>query len=218
MKPLTNDSFKCEKIRAVSSDLKSVDDFNYTSVKFEYNGEAVPPLRINGSFRLFRHKNSKGPIYLLSINCNEALEEFFESLRDVIANETCRLIPKANGKKLNPDSFELVKSSKHGCNVYAKIYTKTYGSAKCKVSGLVEMADESRKRVPIPSDQLIDESFEGSCILRLYHAYVGSTCSISISVEEILVTDRKLAVLVSTMRRINIYLMDKCLRDLSFIF
>ena len=98
MKPLTIDSFKCKKIRAVSSDLKSVDDFNYTSVKFEYNGEAVPPLRIDGSFRLFRHKNSKGPIYLLSINCNEALEEFLESLRDIIANETCRLIPKVNGK------------------------------------------------------------------------------------------------------------------------
>ena len=28
MKPLTIDSFKCGKIRAVSSDLKSVDDFN----------------------------------------------------------------------------------------------------------------------------------------------------------------------------------------------
>ena len=98
MKPLTIDSFKWEEIRAVSSDLKSVNDFNYTSVKFEYNGEAVPPLGIDGSFRLFRHKNSKGPIYSLSINCDKALEEFFESLRDVIANETCRLIPKVNGK------------------------------------------------------------------------------------------------------------------------
>ena len=88
MKPLTIDSCKCEKIRAISSDLKSVDDFNYTLVLFEYNGEAVPPLRIDGSFRLFRHKNSKGPIYSLSINCDEALEEFFESLRDIIANET----------------------------------------------------------------------------------------------------------------------------------
>ena len=65
MKPLTIDSFEPEKIRAVSSDLNSVDNFNYTSVRFEYNGEAVPPLRIDGSFRLFRHKNSKGPIYFL---------------------------------------------------------------------------------------------------------------------------------------------------------
>ena len=191
MKPLTIDSFKCEKIRAVSSDLKSVDDFNYTLVHFEYNGEAVPPLTIDGSFRLFRHENSKGPIYSLSINWDEALEEFFKSLRDVIANETCRLVPRVNGKKLSPDSFEFVKSSKHGCNIYAKIYTRASGRAKCKVSGLVEMVDESRKRVPLPLDELIDESFEGSCILRLYHAYVGSTRSISLSVEEILVTDRE---------------------------
>ena len=55
------------------------------------------------------------------------------------------------------------------------------------------MADESRKRVPLPLDELIDKSFEGSCILRLYHAYVGSTRSISLSVEEILVTDREIS-------------------------
>ena len=66
MKPLTIDSFKPEKIRAVSSD-KSVYDFNYTSVKFEYDGEAVPPLRIDGSFRIFKFKNSKDTIYSPSI-------------------------------------------------------------------------------------------------------------------------------------------------------
>ena len=151
----------------------------------------MPPLRIDGSFRLFRHKNSKGPIYSLSINCDESLEEFFESLRDVIANETCRLIPKVNGKKSNPDSFDLVKSGKHGRNVYAKIYTRASGRAKCKVSGLVDLADESRKRVPSPLEELIDESFEGSCILRLYHVYLGSTKSITLSAEEILITDRE---------------------------
>ena len=116
---------------------------------------------------------------------------FFESLRDITANETCRLVPRVNGKKLSPDSFEIVKSSKHGRNVYAKIYTRASGRAKCKVSRLVEMADESRKRVSLPLEESIDESFEGSCILKLYHAYVGSTRSISLSVEEILVTDRE---------------------------
>ena len=59
---------------------KSVDDFNYTSVCFEYHGEAVPPLRINGSFRIFKFKNSKGTIYSLSINCDESLGEFFNEL------------------------------------------------------------------------------------------------------------------------------------------
>ena len=33
----------------------------------------------------------------------------------------------------------------------------------------------------------IEENFEGSCILRLYHAYLGSTKPIPLSVEEILV-------------------------------
>ena len=32
----------------------------------------------------------------------------------------------------------------------------------------------------------MDEKFEGSCILRIYQAYVGSCKSISLSVEEIL--------------------------------
>ena len=188
MKPLTIDSFKPDKIRAVSSDLKSVDDFSYTSIKFEYDGDKIPPLRIDGTFRIFKFKNSKGSIYSLSINCDESLEEFFESLREVIANETCRLVPRVNGKRLNPDSFELVRSGKHGQNIYAKIYTGASGRVKCKVSGLVY---ESRKRVPIPLEELIDESFEGSCVLKLYQAYVGSTKSISLSVEEILLTNRE---------------------------
>ena len=38
----------------------------------------------------------------------------------------------------------------------------------------------------IPIDKLVEENFEGSCILRLYHAYLGSTKSITLSVEEIL--------------------------------
>ena len=58
MKPLTIDSFKPDKIRAVSSDQKSVDNLSYTSVKFEYDGDKMPPLRIDGTFRIFKFKNS----------------------------------------------------------------------------------------------------------------------------------------------------------------
>ena len=35
-------------------------------------------------------------------------------------------------------------------------------------------------------EELVDEKFEGSFILRIYQAYVGSCKSISLSVEEIL--------------------------------
>ena len=34
-------------------------------------------------------------------------------------------------------------------------------------------------------EELVDEVFEGSCILKIYHSYVGSCKSISLSVEEI---------------------------------
>ena len=35
----------------------------------------------------------------------------------------------------------------------------------------------------------MDESFEGSCILKLYHAYLGSTRFITLSVEEIFIKE-----------------------------
>ena len=40
---------------------------------------------------------------------------------------------------------------------------------------------------------MVDENFRGSCILKVYQAYIGSSKSISLSVEEILVreVDRK---------------------------
>ena len=38
-------------------------------------------------------------------------------------------------------------------------------------------------------EELIDESFEGSCIRQLYHAYLGSTRSITLSVEGIFVKE-----------------------------
>ena len=41
----------------------------------------------------------------------------------------------------------------------------------------------------IPIDELVDENFEGSYILKLYYAYLGSTKSIMLSVEEILIKE-----------------------------
>ena len=116
-------------IKAINSEQKRAGDINYTSVKFEYDGGKVPPLRIDGKFRLFRLKNPKGDIYSLSIKCNEANESFFERLCEAVAQEFCRLGPKANGKKLRPEEFELVKDSKIGRNVYAKIYTRKSGKS-----------------------------------------------------------------------------------------
>ena len=90
------------------------------------------------------------------------------------------MVSKVNGRKLKPEEFELVKHSKVGRNIYAKIYTRKSGKVKCSVS-LKSPKDT------IPIDELVEENFEGSCILWLYHAYLGSTKSITLSVEEILV-------------------------------
>ena len=81
-------------IQAVNYEQKKGGEINYTSVKFDYAGRAIPPLRIDGKFRLTRFKNPKGDIYSPSIKCNEAKESFFRSLCDVVARESCRLVPR----------------------------------------------------------------------------------------------------------------------------
>ena len=85
MKPLTIETFKPDMIKAVNSKQKKAGEINYTSVKFEYNGGAMPPLRIDGKFRLFRFKNHRGDIYSLSIQCNKENEPFFRCLCDAVA-------------------------------------------------------------------------------------------------------------------------------------
>ena len=134
MEPLTIKTFNPDMIKVINSEQKRAGEINYTSVKFEYNGGKIPPLRIDGKFRLFRFKNSRGDIYSLSIRCNEENEPFFERLCEVVSHESCRLVPKVNGKKLKLEDFELVKNSKVGRSVYAKIYARKSGKAKCHVS------------------------------------------------------------------------------------
>ena len=120
---------------------------------------------------------------MLSIRCNDENKRFFERLCKVVSRESCRLVPKLNGKKLKPMDFELVKdSSKFGRSVYAKIYARKSGKAKYRVSL------KSPKNT-ISIEELVDENFKESCILKLYHAYLGSTKSITLSVEEILIKE-----------------------------
>ena len=182
MELLTIKTFNPDMIKVINSEQKRAGEINYTSVKFSYDEGKIPPLRIDGKFRLFRFKNSRGDIYSLSIRCNEANESFFERLCEVVSRESCKLVPKVNGKKLKPEDFKLVKDSKVGRSVYAKIYARKSGKAKCRVSL------KSPKNM-IQIDEFVEENFKGSCILRLYHTYLGSTKSITLSVEEILVKE-----------------------------
>ena len=182
MEPLTIKTFNPDMIKVINSEQKRAGNINYTSVKFSYDGGKIPPLRIDGKFKLFRFKNSKGDIYSLSIKCNEENERFFERLCEVVSRESCKLVSKVNGKKLRHEEFELVKDSKVGRSVYGKIYTRKSGKVKCRISL------KSPKNM-IQIDELVEENFKGSCTLRLYHAYLGSTKSITLSVEEILVKE-----------------------------
>ena len=49
------------------------------------------------------------------------------------------------------------------------------------------MISKAKSKEVIELDDLVDENFSGSCIMKVLHAFIGGTKSISISVEEILV-------------------------------
>ena len=170
------ETFNTDKITAISVEARSSGGSNYKSVKFAYDGGEVPPTRIDGDFRLFRFKNKNSDTYLLSITCDPTNESFFRELNAVIAEESCKIL---KDESIKPEDFELTRDNRSGRSVYAKIYSKKSGKVKCRIS------QGSYKNV-IGIEELVDEKFEGSCILKIYQAYVGSCKSISLSVEEIL--------------------------------
>ena len=110
------------------------------------------------------------------MTCNPTNESFFRELNAVIAEESFKIL---KDESIKPEDFELIRDNRSGRSVYAKICSKKSGKVKCRIS------QGSYKNV-IGIEELVDEKFEGSCILRIYQAYVGSCKSISLSVEEIL--------------------------------
>ena len=94
----------------------------------------------------------------------------------MMAKESCTIL---KDKSIKPEDFKLIRDNRSGRSVYAKIYSKKSGKVKCRIS------QGSYKNV-MGVEELVDEVFEGSCILKIYQAYVGSCKSISLSVEEIL--------------------------------
>ena len=177
MEPLTIKTFDPIMVEAIESEHKKAGDITYTSIKFGYNGGKVPPIRINGEFKLFNFKGN----YSLSIQRNEEKAQFFEKLENMIARETCRYL---GSKKLKPEEFKLVKDSKVGKVVYAKIYTR-FGKSRCLIT------NKSEDKSKLALDDLVGEKFKGSCIIKLYQAFVESNKSISFSVEEILIKEMK---------------------------
>ena len=179
MEALTIKTFKTSKISAVEVSKKRSQEFKYKSIRFAYDGPEVPPLRVDGNFRVFKFDNKNGPIYSLEINCTEDNESFFRKLNSVLANQSCKIL---KDHTVTPEEFELVKENKYGCSVFAKIYLRKSGKAKCRIS-------KGSRKNPIGMDELVDENIRGSCILKDYQAYIGSNKSISLSVEEIMVRE-----------------------------
>ena len=92
MEALTIKTFKTNKISAVKVSERLSKDFKYKSISFAYDGGEVPPIRVDGKFRIFRFENKNGPVYSLAINCEGDNKSFFRKLNSVLAKESCKIL------------------------------------------------------------------------------------------------------------------------------
>ena len=168
MEALTIKTFKTSKTSTAEVKENRLQEFKYKSIRFAYDGAEVPPIRVDGNFRVFKFDNKNGPVYSLVINCTEDNESFFRKLNSVLASQSCDIL---KDRTINPEDFELVKENKYGCSVFAKIYHSKSGKTKCRIS------KGSYKNL-IEIDAPVDENFRGSCILKVYQAYIGSSKSV----------------------------------------
>ena len=187
--PLTIENFDFEKLRAKAFESKKSGEFTYFAIPFDYDG-GDPIIKIEGNFRVFRHVNAGRVNYSLAVNVNEENEEFFSELGCKIATLACENKSKtAKFKSLKPSDLELIKTTANSKykNVYARIYTNRSGGVTCKISEHKKVKGVF-KRGKLKIGDLVDESSKGSCVLRVYQVYVGSSKTITLSVEEIMAT------------------------------
>ena len=128
---------------------------------------------------------------MLAISVNDENEEFFNKLECKIATLVCENMSKTSKLKfLKPSDLELMKTTANGKykNVYAWSYMNSSGSVTCKLSECKKGKGVFKRR-KLKIGNLVDESFKGSCVLKVYQVYVGSSKTITLSVEEIMVTE-----------------------------
>ena len=80
MEALTIKTCETSKISTAKVSENHSEDFKYKSLTFAYDGEEVPPIRVDGNFRVFKFDNKNGPIYSLAISCTGDNETFFRKL------------------------------------------------------------------------------------------------------------------------------------------
>ena len=72
--------------------------------------------------------------------------------------------------------------------MYARNYTsKATGRVSCRISERKKVKGVFKRR-KLKINDLVDESFKGSCVIRVYQVYVGLSKTITLSVEEIMAT------------------------------
>ena len=180
MEPLTIESFDV-------SDLFILDPYagryGLTLAKFISLGtkKSLPPIRIDGEFKVFINKNGKNKSFSLAVSVDKSNEEFFKKLENSLSDLASSALPLTE-----PEDFKLIKESKNYRNVYCKIYTYPSGTPKCIYSQLVNGKHRTK-----PSEDAAFEKFKGSCVVRIVHTFSGKTKGITICVDEIINHDSK---------------------------
>ena len=143
--------------------------------------KSLPPIRIDGEFKVFINKNGKNKSFSLAISVDKSNEEFFKRLEHLLSQLASDVLSLTK-----PEDFKLIKESKNYHNVYCKIYKYPSGTPKCLYSELV-----SGKRRVKPLEDAAFEKFKGICVVRIINAFSGKTKSISICADEIINYDSK---------------------------
>ena len=140
---------------------------------------------------MFKHMSENGTSYSLAISVNDENEEFFSKLENTIAELACEWKTKfPRLRSLTLSDLKLVKTNADGKyrNLYARIYTNKSGKVNCNLSEHKKVKGV-HKRQRISIDDLVDESFKGSFVLKGYRMLVRSSKTLTLSVQEIMVTD-----------------------------
>ena len=93
-------------------------------------------------------------------------------------------------KKLKPSDLELIRTTSNGKykNVYTRIYTSGSGRITCKLPERKKVKGVFKRR-NLKIGDLVDESFEGYCVIKVYQVYVSSSKTVTLSMEEIMATE-----------------------------
>ena len=151
----------------------------------------LPPIRVDGEFKIFINKNGKNKSFSLAISVDESNEEFFKRLECLLSGLASAALPL-----MKPEDFKLIKESKNFHNVYCKIYTYPSGTPKCHYSELID----GKCRVTELLEDTAFEKFKGSCTVRIIHTFSGKTRGITICADEILNYNSKKSYLMSFLK------------------